>query len=131
MLLKINYYPCWQLNNPNSLDTLSHKSTKSLLSLIPCTMLIIWQLWKNWEIVISNVIIKKIVKWLPPFSRSVSGKKKEKNSGKKRKKKGLLPLHQNELRNKIGDEWMNENLIVYIEKNVFYSVDNESEYEIA
>ena len=33
---------------------------------------------------------------------------------------------KNELRNRIGDEWMNDNLIVYVEKYVFNSVDNES-----
>ncbi|XP_042387864.1 uncharacterized protein LOC121979965 [Zingiber officinale] len=29
------------------------------------------------------------------------------------------------LRNRIGDEWMNESLIIYIEKDVFNTVDNE------
>ena len=33
---------------------------------------------------------------------------------------------KNELRNQIGDEWMNDNLIVYVEKDIFNSVDNES-----
>ncbi|ESR50625.1 hypothetical protein CICLE_v10033313mg [Citrus x clementina] len=32
---------------------------------------------------------------------------------------------KNELRNRMGDEWMNNNLIVYIEKDVFNSIDNE------
>ena len=26
----------------------------------------------------------------------------------------------------MGDEWMNDNLIVYVEKNIFNSIDNES-----
>ncbi|XP_042432956.1 uncharacterized protein LOC122019563 [Zingiber officinale] len=30
------------------------------------------------------------------------------------------------LRNRIGDEWMNDSLVVYIEKDVFNTVDNES-----
>ncbi|XP_042441419.1 zinc finger MYM-type protein 1-like [Zingiber officinale] len=30
-----------------------------------------------------------------------------------------------DLRNRIGDEWMNDNLVVYIEKDVFNTVDNE------
>ncbi|KAH9792978.1 TTF-type domain-containing protein [Citrus sinensis] len=33
---------------------------------------------------------------------------------------------KNELRNRMGDEWMNDNLIVYVEKDVFNSIDNES-----
>ena len=33
---------------------------------------------------------------------------------------------KNELRNQMGDEWMNDNLIICVEKNVFNSIDNES-----
>ena len=32
---------------------------------------------------------------------------------------------KNRLRNRIGDQWMNDNLLVYIEKNIFNSLDNE------
>ncbi|KAH9666971.1 tetratricopeptide repeat (TPR)-like superfamily protein [Citrus sinensis] len=32
---------------------------------------------------------------------------------------------KNELQNRMRDEWMNDNLIVYVEKDVFNSVDNE------
>ena len=32
---------------------------------------------------------------------------------------------KNELHNRIGDQWMNDCLIVYIEKDVPYSIDNE------
>ena len=32
----------------------------------------------------------------------------------------------NELRNRIGDQWMNDCLIVYIEKDVACSIDNET-----
>ena len=32
---------------------------------------------------------------------------------------------KNELRNRIGNQWMNDCLIVYIEKNVACSIDNE------
>ena len=33
---------------------------------------------------------------------------------------------KNELRNRMRDECINNNLIVYVKKNVFNSVDNES-----
>ena len=33
---------------------------------------------------------------------------------------------KNELRNQMGDQWMNDCLIVYIEKDVAYSIDNET-----
>ena len=33
---------------------------------------------------------------------------------------------KNELRNRMGDQWMNDCLIVYIEKDVTYSIDNET-----
>ena len=32
---------------------------------------------------------------------------------------------KNELHNRTGDEWMNNNLIVYVENDVFNSIDNE------
>ena len=35
---------------------------------------------------------------------------------------------KNELRNRMRDEWMNDNLIVYVEKDVFNSIDNEFNY---
>ena len=37
-----------------------------------------------------------------------------------------MKFMKNELWNQRGDEWMNDNLIVYIEKDVFNSIDNES-----
>ena len=33
---------------------------------------------------------------------------------------------KNELRNRMGDQWMNDCLIVYIEKYVACSIDNET-----
>ena len=33
---------------------------------------------------------------------------------------------KNEFHNWTGDEWMNNNLIVYLEKDVFNSIDNKS-----
>ena len=33
---------------------------------------------------------------------------------------------KNELRNRMRDEWINNNLIVYVKKDAFNSVDNES-----
>ena len=33
---------------------------------------------------------------------------------------------KNELRNRMGDQWMNDCLIVYIEKDVAYNIDNET-----
>ena len=33
---------------------------------------------------------------------------------------------KNELRNQMGDQWMNDCLVVYIEKDVTYSIDNET-----
>ena len=29
------------------------------------------------------------------------------------------------LRNRIGDEWLNDSLVVYIENEIFYSIGNE------
>ncbi|XP_042401138.1 zinc finger MYM-type protein 1-like [Zingiber officinale] len=36
-----------------------------------------------------------------------------------------MNIVKTDLRNKIGDEWMNDSLVVYIEKDVFNTVDNE------
>ena len=33
---------------------------------------------------------------------------------------------KNELWNQIGDEWLNDNLIICVEKDEFNSIDNES-----
>ena len=33
---------------------------------------------------------------------------------------------KNELRNRMGDQWMNDFLVVYIKKDVAYSVDNKT-----
>ncbi|KDO39312.1 hypothetical protein CISIN_1g046910mg [Citrus sinensis] len=38
----------------------------------------------------------------------------------------VMKFVKNELRNWMGDEWMNDNLIISIEKDVFNSIDNES-----
>ncbi|KAH9778612.1 hypothetical protein KPL71_007401 [Citrus sinensis] len=38
----------------------------------------------------------------------------------------VMKLVKNELRNQMGDKWINDNLIVYVEKNVFNSIDIES-----
>ena len=32
---------------------------------------------------------------------------------------------KNELHNRMGDQWMNDCLVVYIEREVTYSIDNE------
>ncbi|XP_042460741.1 zinc finger MYM-type protein 1-like [Zingiber officinale] len=36
-----------------------------------------------------------------------------------------MNIVKTDLRNRIGDEWMNDSLVVYIEKDVFNTVDNE------
>ena len=36
-----------------------------------------------------------------------------------------MNIVKNRLRNRMGDQLMNDNLIVYIEKDIFYSIDNE------
>ena len=33
---------------------------------------------------------------------------------------------KNELRNRMGDQWMNDYLVVYIEKDIVCSIDNET-----
>ena len=37
-----------------------------------------------------------------------------------------INIVKNRLRNRMGDEWMNDNLIVYIENDIFDKVDNEA-----
>ena len=37
----------------------------------------------------------------------------------------VMKYIKNELRNRMGDQWMNDCLIVYIEKDVACSIDNE------
>jgi hypothetical protein len=36
-----------------------------------------------------------------------------------------LHVVKSRLRNRMGDKWMNDSLIVYIEKNIFDEIDNE------
>ena len=36
-----------------------------------------------------------------------------------------MNISKNRLRNRIGDQWINENLLVYIEKYIFNNSDNE------
>ena len=38
----------------------------------------------------------------------------------------VMKYIKNELRNRMGDQWMNDCLIVYIEKDVACSIDNET-----
>ena len=37
----------------------------------------------------------------------------------------MIKLNKNQLRNRIGDDWLNDCLVTYIKKNIFESVDNE------
>ena len=37
----------------------------------------------------------------------------------------VMNIIKNRLRNRIGDQWMNDNLVAYIEKYVFTDVENE------
>lgn len=37
----------------------------------------------------------------------------------------MFHIMKNKLRNRMKDDWMNDCLIIYIEKDVFNSVDNE------
>ncbi|XP_057804290.1 uncharacterized protein LOC131019717 isoform X2 [Salvia miltiorrhiza] len=37
-----------------------------------------------------------------------------------------MNIIKNRLRGRMGDQWMNDSLVVYIEKEIFDSVDNES-----
>ncbi|KAJ9546655.1 hypothetical protein OSB04_019198 [Centaurea solstitialis] len=36
-----------------------------------------------------------------------------------------MHIAKNRLRNRMGDQWMNDNLVAYIEKDVFADVENE------
>ena len=38
----------------------------------------------------------------------------------------VMKYIKNELRNRIGDQWMNDCLVVYIEKDIVCSIDNET-----
>ena len=38
----------------------------------------------------------------------------------------VMKYVKNELRNRMGDQWMNDCLVVYIEKDVACSIDNET-----
>ncbi|XP_039137149.1 uncharacterized protein LOC120274685 [Dioscorea cayenensis subsp. rotundata] len=38
----------------------------------------------------------------------------------------VMNIVKTDLRNKMGDEWMNDSMIVYIEKEVFATIDNEA-----
>ncbi|XP_039135717.1 uncharacterized protein LOC120273135 [Dioscorea cayenensis subsp. rotundata] len=38
----------------------------------------------------------------------------------------VMNIVKSDLRNKMGDEWMNDSMIVYIEKEVFATIDNET-----
>lgn len=38
----------------------------------------------------------------------------------------VMKYIKNELRNRMGDQWMNDCLVMYIEKDVGYSIDNET-----
>ena len=38
----------------------------------------------------------------------------------------IMKYIKNKLHNRMGDQWMNDCLIVYIEKDVAYSIDNET-----
>lgn len=37
-----------------------------------------------------------------------------------------MNIAKNRLRNQIGDQWMNDSLVVYIEKDVFNEITNET-----
>jgi hypothetical protein len=37
----------------------------------------------------------------------------------------VMHVVKSRLRNRMGDKWMNDNLVVYIEKNIFDEIDNE------
>ena len=36
-----------------------------------------------------------------------------------------MKIMKNMMRNKMGDQWMNDNLVAYIEKDVFADVSNQ------
>ena len=37
-----------------------------------------------------------------------------------------MRIVKSRLRNRIGDKWMNDSLVVYIEKDIFDKIDNEA-----
>lgn len=37
-----------------------------------------------------------------------------------------MNLIKSDLRNKMGDDWLNENLVVYVEKDIFKKLENEA-----
>ena len=37
-----------------------------------------------------------------------------------------MHIVKSRLRNKMGDKWMNDSLVVYIEKDIFDKIDNEA-----
>ena len=37
-----------------------------------------------------------------------------------------MHIVKSRLRNRIGDKWMNDSLVVYIEKDIFDKIDNEA-----
>jgi hypothetical protein len=37
----------------------------------------------------------------------------------------VMHVVNNRLQNRMGDKWMNDSLVVYIEKNIFDEIDNE------
>ena len=36
-----------------------------------------------------------------------------------------MNIVKNQLRNRMGDQWLNDSLVVYVEKDIFDSIDNE------
>ena len=38
----------------------------------------------------------------------------------------VMNIVKNRLRNRMGDQWMNDQLILYVEKDIFDSIDNET-----
>ena len=44
------------------------------------------------------------------------------------KKRVFFAMHivKSRMRNRIGDKWMNDNLVVYIENDIFDKIDNEA-----
>ena len=37
-----------------------------------------------------------------------------------------MKIIKTELRNKMGDEWMNNSMVVYIEREIFETIENEA-----
>ena len=38
----------------------------------------------------------------------------------------VMNIVKNRLQNRMGDQWMNDHLLVYIEKDIFDTIDNET-----